>query len=68
MEIGDLVEVTFELPNWHWLSFKTGDIGVVLEIRDYGALYDYRIVKVLLTKEQRIESIPEPYLSLLGAE
>jgi len=68
MEIGDLVEVVFRLPNWEWLRYKTGDIGIVVDIRDYGALYDYRIFRVFIISEQRIESIPETHLALAGTE
>lgn len=68
MELGDLVEVVESLPEWGWLSFKTGDIGIVREIRDYGPLYDYRIIRVYLPRMDRIESIPEHFLMIAGAE
>ena len=68
MEPGDLVEIVEDLPGWEWLSFKTGDIGIVREIRDYGPLYDYRIIRVYLPRTDKIESIPEHFLIIAGAE
>jgi len=68
VEIGDLVEVIQDLPDWDWLSFKTGDIGIIVDIRDYGSLYDYRIFRVFIVSRQRIESIPETYLAPTGTE
>lgn len=63
MEKGDLVVIIEELPNWNWLSYRTGDMGVLMEIRDYGPLYEFKIFRVFLLKTERIESIPEHFLA-----
>ena len=66
MEKGDLVIITEELPNWDWLSYRMGDMGILMETRDYGPLYEYRICKIFLLRTEKIESIPENFLSYVG--
>lgn len=63
MEIGDLVIVTMEFPEWEWLDYTTGDIGIVLDRQKF--YHDYIVLKVLFINKQTIAKIPEFYLQKL---
>ena len=41
---GDLVVVIEPMPNWSWLKYHTGDLGIVLDIRDYK--YGFKVTKI----------------------
>ena len=63
IEVGDLVVVIYPYMDWDWQRYKIGDIGILMEIRDYSS---YTVAKVRLFRTDIIESIPLDYLALLG--
>ena len=60
---GDLVVVIYPYMDWDWARYKIGDMGIVMEIRDYS---NYVVAKVKLFRTYKIESIPIEYISTLG--
>ena len=63
IEIGDLVVVIYPYMDWDWQRYKIGDIGIVMDIRDYT---NYTVTKVKLFRTSMVESIPLDYIALLG--
>ena len=63
IEVGDLVVVIYPYMDWDWQRYKIGDIGILMEIRDYSS---YTVAKVRLFRTEVVESIPLDYLALLG--
>ena len=63
IEIGDLVVVIYPYMDWDWQRYKIGDIGIVMQIRDYS---NYTVAKVKLFRTSMVESIPLDYIALLG--
>ena len=63
IEVGDLVVVIYPYMDWDWQRYKIGDIGIVMDIRDYS---NYTVTKVKLFRTSMVESIPLDYIALLG--
>ena len=63
IEVGDLVVVIYPYMDWDWQRYKIGDIGIVMDIRDYS---NYTVAKVKLFRTSMVESIPLDYIALLG--
>ena len=58
---GDLVIVIEPFPKWKWMNYTTGDIGIIIEMRDYQ--YGFRIARVFFLKTSNVESVPDHFLS-----
>tara|TARA_A100001515_G_C4583436_1_gene213703 strand:+ start:1870 stop:2085 length:216 start_codon:yes stop_codon:yes gene_type:complete len=58
---GDLVIVIEPLPNWSWLKYHTGDLGFVLDLRDYE--YGFRVTTVYFFRTGEFEKVPDHFLS-----
>ena len=63
IEIGDLVVVVYPYMDWDWQRYKIGDLGIVMEIKEYP---NYTVAKVKLFRTRMLESIPIDYIVLLG--
>ena len=63
IEIGDLVVVVYPYMDWEWQRYKIGDLGIVMEIKEYP---NYTVAKVKLFRTRMLESIPIDYIVLLG--
>ena len=63
IEIGDLVVVIYPYMDWDWQRYKIGDIGIVMDIKDYS---NYTVVRVKLFRTNMVESIPLDYVAHLG--
>ena len=63
IEVGDLVVVIYPYMDWDWQRYKIGDIGIVMDIRDYS---NYVVAKVKLFRTNMVESIPVDYIVHLG--
>ena len=63
IEIVDLVVVIYPYMDLDWQRYKIGDIGIVMDIRDYS---NYTVTKVKLFRTSMVESIPLDYIALLG--
>ena len=57
---GDLVIVVEPMPNWSWLNYHTGDIGIVVKLENYQ--YGFRIVCVYFFESSEIEKVPDHFL------
>lgn len=66
MEIGDLVIVTMEFPDWEWLDYTTGHIGVVLGIQKFS--HNYTVLRVFFITQQVTAKIPEFYVQKLRSD
>tara|TARA_R110000796_G_scaffold220764_1_gene336844 strand:+ start:613 stop:780 length:168 start_codon:yes stop_codon:yes gene_type:complete len=49
-----------EFPDWDWLSYTTGDIGVVLDIQKYSQTHI--VLRVFFITRQLESKIPEFYV------
>ncbi len=58
---GDLVIVIEPMPNWSWLNYHTGDLGIIVRLRNYK--YNFRVVEVYFFKSGNIEKVPDHFLS-----
>ena len=63
IEIGDLVVVVYPYMDWEWQRYKIGDLGIVMQIKEYP---NYTVAKVKLFRTRMLESIPIDYIVLLG--
>ena len=63
IEIGDLVVVVYPYMDWDWQRYKIGDLGIVMQIKEYP---NYTVAKVKLFRTRMLESIPIDYIVLLG--
>lgn len=63
IEVGDLVVVVYPYMDWEWQRYKIGDLGIVMEIKEYP---NYTVAKVKLFRTRMLESIPIDYIVLLG--
>lgn len=63
IEIGDLVVVIYPYMDWEWQRYKIGDLGIVMQIKEYP---NYTVAKVKLFRTRMLESIPIDYIALLG--
>ena len=58
---GDLVVVIEPMPNWSWLKYHTGDLGFVLDIKDYE--YGFRVTTVYFFRTGAFEKVPDHFLA-----
>ena len=65
MKQGDLVIVSCEDLSWTRQRYATNDIGIIISLIDYPTYY---VAMVKLFRNQKTETIPLEYLSLLGEE
>ena len=63
IEIGDLVVVIYPYMDWEWQRYKIGDLGVVIEIKEFPS---YSVARVKLFRTGILETIPLDYIALLG--
>ena len=63
IKIGDLVVVVYPYMDWEWQRYKIGDLGIVMQIKEYP---NYTVAKVKLFRTRMLESIPIDYIVLLG--
>ena len=57
---GDLVIVVEPFPRWEWMNYTTGDIGIIIEMRDYQ--YGFRVARVFFLKTSSVESVPDHFI------
>ena len=63
IERADLVIVIYPYMDWDWQRYRIGDLGIVIEIRDYST---HAVARVRLFRTGVTESIPIEYISKLG--
>lgn len=63
MEVGDLIVIIEDLPNWDWLDYRTGDIGIVMKIRP--EYLNFTIVEVRLIRTGEKHPIPKHFIKKL---
>ena len=63
MKVGDLVIVVEEFPDWDWLRYNTGQVGIIKNIRRG---FDKSLVlDVYFFNTMRVEPIPSYYIETL---
>lgn len=63
MKVGALVIVIENFPDWDWLRYKTGQVGIIKNIRrgfDRSLMLD-----VYFFETMRVEPIPSYYVEIL---
>ena len=58
---GDLVIVVEPMPTWSWLNYHTGDLGIILKLKEYK--HGFRIVEVYFFMSGNVEKVPDHFLS-----
>lgn len=66
MKKGDLIIITQPFPNWEWLDYNTGDVGIVIRVRLYTTLVD--VVDVFFFHNEEHHPVPIDFLKKLGSE
>lgn len=56
MKVGDLVIVAMEFPDWHWLEYETGEVGIVMKVSDHN--YGFDILDIFFFGSE--ETVPMP--------
>ena len=52
------------MPTWSWLNYHTGDLGIVLDIRDYK--YGFKVTKIYFFRTDAFEKVPDHFLSRIN--
>ena len=63
MKEGDLVIVVESLPDWYWLTYTTGHIGIITKKRTN--VID-TTVEVFFFHNEEIHPVPENFIRLLS--
>jgi len=63
MKNSDLIIVTGSFPDWDWVEYTTGSIGIIINIRPRGI--HYAIVEVYFFHSQKLRAIPSTCIMLL---
>jgi hypothetical protein len=58
---GDMVIVIEDLPAWSWLKYHTGDIGIIIDLKDYQ--YGFRVTTIYFFISGATEKVPDHFLS-----
>ena len=63
---GDLVVIVESLPDWSWLTYTTGHIGIVRKIR--GNIIDSRdpIYEIFFLHSSQTYPVPKSFMRLLS--
>jgi hypothetical protein len=63
MKEGDLIIVTEPFPDWEWVEYTTGSIGIIINKRAEG--YHYTVIDVYFFHSQKLRAIPSTYVKVL---
>lgn len=66
MKEGDLVIVVEPLPDWNWLDYSLGSIGIIIRDRSIGRSSIDAILEVYFFETQVKVPVPKQFLSTLG--
>lgn len=63
MEKGDLIIVTFDWPpDWHWLDYTTGSIGIITRLRSE---HDNALLQIYFFHNGVERPVPRNYVKAL---
>ena len=63
---GDLIIVVESLPDWYWLTWTTGHVGIVVKKRRNVINPINPIVEVFFFHNEEIHPVPEHFIRLLS--
>lgn len=66
MEAGDIIIVVESLPDWYWLTYTTGHIGIIIKKRKNVIDTNYPICEVFFFHNEEIHPVPEHFIRLLS--
>lgn len=66
MEAGDLVIVVESLPDWYWLTYTTGHIGIIRKTRVNVVDSIDPICEVFFFHSEEVHPVPEHFIRLLS--
>lgn len=67
MKPGDLVIVVESLPDWHWLTYTTGHIGIFMKVRGNPIGARDPVCEVFFIHTEEIHPVPSSFLRTLSA-
>ena len=66
MKEGDLIIVVESLPDWYWLTYTTGHIGIIIQKRTNVIDTNYPICEVFFIHSEEVHPVPEHFIRLLS--
>lgn len=66
MKEGDLIIVVESLPDWYWLTYTTGHVGIVIKKRTNIIDTNYPICEVFFFHSEEAHPVPEHFIRLLS--
>lgn len=66
MKEGDLIIVVESLPDWYWLTWTTGHIGIITKKRRNAINTINPICEVFFIHSEEIHPVPEHFIRLLS--
>ena len=66
MKEGDLVIVVESLPDWYWLTYMTGHVGIITKKRRNVINSTFPICEVFFIHSEEIHPVPENFIRLLS--
>jgi len=67
MKVGDLIIVVESLPDWHWLTYTTGHIGIFMRIRDTTLDATDPVCEIFFIHNEEIHPVPSSFIRTLSA-
>jgi hypothetical protein len=65
MKKGDLIIITQPFPDWEWVDYNTGDVGIVMKVRLYKTFTN--VVDVFFFHNEEYHPVPIDFLKKLGS-
>jgi hypothetical protein len=65
-KVGDLIIITNTIPNWDWLPFREGDLGLVVYAEDHD--FSFRMYEVHFFRTGEVETLPEYFMMVLESK
>jgi len=66
MKAGDLIIVIESLPDWYWLTYTTGHVGIILKKRTNVVNATNPICEVFFFHSEEVHPVPEHFIRTLG--
>jgi hypothetical protein len=63
---GDLVIIIESFPDWHWLTYTTNDIGIIVKTRGRMATHSYPVCEVFFFHNKETHPVPLRFVRLLS--
>ena len=67
MEAGDLVIVVESLPDWHWLTYTTGHVGIFMKVRGTTIGASDPVCEIFFFHSEEVHPVPTSFLRSLSA-